>query len=229
LTKFTPFGDVIWSVSGAAAIHHGTISPAGWHAVASASSNDVVVRDLCPDDFPDIPNSHPFFFEVCWMATSGITTGLPDGTYGPTTAVSRQWMAAFLFRLLGPSVYVPPDEPAFPDVPATHPFFDEIQWMAEAGISTGNADGTFGPTTTVSRQAMAAFMYRAAGEPPFVVPVVSMFSDVPVSHPFYEDIHWMALAGVTTGYPDGTFGPAIAVSRQSMAAFVARLRLVIHL
>ena len=48
----------------------------------------------------------------------------------------------------------------FSDVPDTNPFHDDIDWMADAGITGGFGDGTFRPTDAVSRQAMAAFMRR---------------------------------------------------------------------
>lgn len=51
---------------------------------------------------------------------------------------------------------------SFSDVPDTHPFFHEIEWMADAGISEGYADGTFKPNAPVTRQAMSAFMARLA-------------------------------------------------------------------
>jgi hypothetical protein len=50
--------------------------------------------------------------------------------------------------------------PAFDDVPESHPFYEEIQWMNDTGISTGYEDGTFRPGDPVTRQAMSAFMQR---------------------------------------------------------------------
>jgi hypothetical protein len=229
LNKYTPYGDLVWSISGVGAPHHGAIHPEGWHAVGLLGSSTVQVRDLCPEDFTDVPTSHAFFFEICWMATSGVTVGVTEDTYAPTAPVSRQSMAAFLFRLQGNPAFVPPPDPTFSDVPTTHPFYDEIEWMFDEGITEGNADGTYGPTTTVSRQAMSAFMRRAAGNPAVALPPVPTFSDVPSSNPFYGDIEWMARRGVSTGYPDGTYRPTVAVSRQSMAAFMARLRLLLDL
>lgn len=49
------------------------------------------------------------------------------------------------------------------------------------------------------------------------------FSDVPVSHPFYDEIEWVAEAGVANGFPDGTYRPGDPVTRGSMAAFLQRL------
>jgi hypothetical protein len=49
----------------------------------------------------------------------------------------------------------------FNDVNENHPFFDDIEWMADTGISTGYQDGTYRPGDPVTRQAMSAFLHRA--------------------------------------------------------------------
>lgn len=48
----------------------------------------------------------------------------------------------------------------FGDVTPGAVFYRGIEWLAEQGIATGWAYGTFCPRNTVSREAMAAFMYR---------------------------------------------------------------------
>lgn len=53
--------------------------------------------------------------------------------------------------------------PQFSDVPPNHPFADEVEAIADAGITTGFADGTYRPGAPVSRGAMAAFMGRGFG------------------------------------------------------------------
>jgi len=75
---------------------------------------------------------------------------------------------------------------------------------------------------------MSAFMYRLAGEPPFTAPApnATTFADVSATHPFYEEIEWMADEGITNGTPGSpkpTYLPARAVSRQAMGAFMHRL------
>ncbi|MFT4232480.1 MAG: S-layer homology domain-containing protein [Leucobacter sp.] len=52
------------------------------------------------------------------------------------------------------------DARSFTDVPASHRFFADISWLAERGITTGNADGSFAPKRAVTREAMAAFLHR---------------------------------------------------------------------
>ncbi|OWY60953.1 hypothetical protein B7486_66415 [cyanobacterium TDX16] len=48
----------------------------------------------------------------------------------------------------------------FADVPPSHPFFDEIEWMNANDIAGGYNDGSYRPGAPVSRAAMAAFMER---------------------------------------------------------------------
>jgi hypothetical protein len=152
----------------------------------------------------------------------GIAGGYADGTFRPASSITRQAMAAFLYRLAGEPTLTPPPTPTFPDVPSSHPFFHEIEWLASTGVTSGYPDGTYRPTATVTRQSMAAFLYRLAGEPTLTPPPTPTFPDVPSSHPFFHEIEWLASTGVTSGYPDGTYRPTSAVSRQAMSAFLHR-------
>jgi hypothetical protein len=185
---------------------------------ANADDEEEVYRATCRT-FSDVASSHLFFDDVEWMAANGISTGYGDGTYKPTAPVSRGAMAAFMYRLAGEPLGPFPD-PGFSDVDG-HPFFFEISWMADEEIAGGYEDGTFRPGAAVSRGAMSAFMYRLGSEPPGPFPNPG-FSDVPPSHPFYEEIAWMADEEITGGYEDNTFRPATAVSRQAMSAFMRR-------
>ena len=184
--------------------------------------------------FSDVPSSHPFFTEIEALAASGIVTGYTDGTFRPSTDVTRMAMAAFLYRALelpdpfATDPYMPYIPiPSFSDVPLSHPFFTEIEALAASGITTGYEDGTFRPSADVTRMAMAAFLYRALELPdPFAtdpyMPYMPSFSDVPSSHTFFTEIEALAASGITTGYEDGTFRPSANVTRMAMAAFLVR-------
>jgi secreted trypsin-like serine protease len=178
------------------------------------------LADVATPTFVDVRFGHPFLTEIWTLKGEGIVSGYPDGRFRSTAPVSRQAMAAFLHRLAGAPAGPFPD-PGFVDVHADTPFFDEISWMADEGLSTPDADGRFRPSAPVSRAAMAAFLHRLDGAPagPFPDPG---FVDVNRGHPFFTAIAWMADTGITGGYPDGTFRPAAPVRRGPMAAFLAR-------
>ncbi len=176
--------------------------------------------------FIDVLEGAPFYSDVQWLARKKISLGYPEagGTFSfhPVEDVSRQAMAQFLYRTAGSPAFTPPVTPSFTDVPASHPFYLPIEWMKDEGLANGNVDGTYGPMDSISRQAMAAFLYRAAGSPAFTPPAVATFSDVAVGSPFYAEIEWLKFAGIANGNEDGTFGPTDAVTRQAMAAFLHR-------
>jgi hypothetical protein len=66
-----------------------------------------------------------------------------------------------LLLLLPPTVALANHQ--FSDVPTSNPFHDEIEAIANAGITGGFGDGTYRPADAVTRQAMAAFMERGFG------------------------------------------------------------------
>ena len=84
----------------------------------------------------------------------------------PLQPIARDAMAAFLYRAAGSPAYAPPARSPFRDVPTTHPYYREIAWLAERKISTGwtEAEGsrTYRPLQAIARDAMAAFLHRAA-------------------------------------------------------------------
>ena len=173
--------------------------------------------------FVDVGPSHPFATEIGWLVGEGITTGWPDGTFRPGLAVSRQALAAFVYRFTGASAPAC-TQAAFSDVGTSHPFCREIAWLVAEGITTGYEDGTFRPGAAVSRQAMAAFLHRL-GDPDGTAPTctAAAFVDVGAGHPFCREVRWLVTEGIATGYEDGTFRGGAPVSRQAMAAFLYRL------
>ena len=108
------------------------------------------------------------------------------------------------------------------DVKPTDPYHKEITWLADTGISTGWDDGTFRPWEPINRDAMAAFLSRMAGEPTWDAPAASPFVDVTTKTAFYDEITWLADAGISKGWNDKTYRPLDAINRDAMAAFLYR-------
>jgi S-layer homology domain len=73
-------------------------------------------------------------------------------------------MALFLARYRGASLSTPPTIQRFADVPVSASSAAAIEWMYVNGISTGTTQPSglplYKPADPVSRQAMAAFLYR---------------------------------------------------------------------
>jgi len=183
--------------------------------------------------FVDMQPNAPFADAIEWLRTQGISTGSLqlDGTviFDPTGPVRREAMAAFLYRAAGRPDFTAPATSPFLDVSTDSPFYKEIAWAASEGIADGTAvDGgfEFRPAESVTREAMAAFLYRAHGSPAFTPPVTSPFVDVAPSDPFYAEIAWLQARGISDGTDVGNgnreFRPTEPVRREAMAAFLFR-------
>jgi hypothetical protein len=93
------------------------------------------------------------------LADAGITTGCGETTFCPRDPVSRGEMASFLSRALA----LPPSSTDWftDDDGLSHE--DSINRLADAGITTGCGGTRFCPSGLVTRQQMAAFLFRALG------------------------------------------------------------------
>lgn len=179
------------------------------------------------------PRYSAFATEIAWMSTTGISRGwtLSDGStvFRPTATVTRDAMAAFLYRFVGYPAASSTAKP-FTDVnSSSSEFSKEISWLYAEGISTGwrTSNGVeYRPLTTISREAMAAFLYRLAGEPAVTLPSRSPFVDVAASDPFYREITWLAKTGIAEGWTTSVgaeYRPKAAITRDAMAAYLYRL------
>jgi hypothetical protein len=114
----------------------------------------------------------------------------------------------------------------FTDIPVGFWAFDYICSIYQAGITTGCSQDPlrYCPYNAVNRAQMAAFIVRAVeGEPPAnYCSTGSPFSDVDFSFPMCKYIKRLSELGITTGYSDGTYRPALSVNRAQMAAFLVR-------
>ncbi|MFW7415653.1 D-alanyl-D-alanine carboxypeptidase family protein [Demequina sp. SO4-18] len=175
-----------------------------------------------------------FAAEIAWLAESGLSEGWlrSDGLreFRPYSNVSRDAMAAFLYRFAASPAHVPPARSPFVDIlPTSTEFYSEITWAADAGISTGwkvSGGSAYRPFTPITREAMAAFLYRYAGSPRVSLPGSSPFIDVSPTSPFYEAMVWLEATGAANGWQTANgpeFRPRATITRDAMAAFVQRL------
>lgn len=210
------------------------VLPAGQYLIkvtgkhTSVESSSYRIGWYSPDSlFSDVTSSTPHALDINWLYSEGISAGWETETgieYRPYSEVARCDMAAFLYRLAGSPKYTPSSSEwsRFPDVNASTPHAREILWLASVGVTSGYPDGSFKPFATVTRCDMAAFLHRLAGGTPATGS--DSFSDVNSSTPHAEDILWLSDAGVSTGFPDGSFKPYATVVRCDMAAFLHRMQ-----
>jgi len=114
---------------------------------------------------------------------------------------------------------------AFSDVrDPQHPYYRAIYWAADAGITKGYSDGTFGIDKACTRSEAVMFLWRLAGKPAPKNAASSPFKDVQKSHAHYKAILWAAQKGITKGYDDGTFGINKTCTRGQIMTFIWRFK-----
>jgi peptidoglycan/xylan/chitin deacetylase (PgdA/CDA1 family) len=185
--------------------------------------------------FADVSTTQQFYKEMSWLKFKEISTGWTEAngtvTYRPLQSINRDAMAAFLYRAAGQPAFTPPAVSPFADVSTGQQFYKEMAWLKAQEISTGwtepNGTVTYRPLQAISRDAMAAFLYRAAGKPAFAAPAVSPFADVSTGQQFYLEMAWLAKAGISTGWTEAngtvTYRPFQSINRDAMAAFLYRM------
>lgn len=114
--------------------------------------------------FSDVPAGDPHAAAIEDLSSRGITNGFPDGSFGPTQAVTRQQFAKMIVYALGlPATTA--DVCRFSDVALSRGddlYPDHFVAVAAAnGITRGYADGTFGPYNAIERVHAVTMLIRA--------------------------------------------------------------------
>ncbi|OCS84347.1 S-layer homology domain-containing protein [Caryophanon latum] len=112
----------------------------------------------------------------------------------------------------------------FDDVPAEHPYHDEIGAIQQMGIITGFENNTFEPEAFIQRKHIAAMIMRAEAD----VQLVSSppnFADVPFGHLYYQDIMGLYRSDIVAGkIIDGAvyFEPDAHITRAQLAKILVK-------
>jgi uncharacterized protein YkwD len=189
-------------------------------------------RPACPDNgaildagFLDVTGASQLRAVNC-LAWWRVTGGTTSTTYSPAALVRRDQMASFIARAIERSGGTLPD-PArhhFADVSEGSPHASAINRLAQAGVIGGYADGTFGPSRTVTRAQMARFLaqgFEARTGQALPTSGTQWFRDTEGSA-LEGDINRIAEAGWAGGYGNGEYRPGAGVRRDHMAYFVTR-------
>ncbi|MDQ1426364.1 MAG: hypothetical protein QOD72_3862, partial [Acidimicrobiaceae bacterium] len=196
----------------------------------SAGAAARATNDSCPSGrvpaagFTDVSPDDVHHDAVDCMVWWHVANGTGPHTYNPSGQVSRGQMASFIARMIDATTKILPAATSdhFPDDNGSS-HEANINRLAEAGIVSGRADGTYGPSDPVTRAQMATFLVHAYE---FVGPALmssgDSFSDDD-GNAHEANINKAAEAGFAAGRADGTYGPNDVVTRDQMASFLARV------
>lgn len=110
--------------------------------------------------FSDVNTGNWYYSAVEYVAKKGIMTGISASSFGPNLDTTRGMIVTILYRLENQPMGT--EAAAFSDVRAGQYYADAIAWANANGIVTGYGNGLFGPNDAITREQMAAILYRYA-------------------------------------------------------------------
>ncbi|MEI3082744.1 MAG: S-layer homology domain-containing protein [Oscillospiraceae bacterium] len=110
--------------------------------------------------FADVSGSDWFYNDVRYVYEKGIMDGTGADRFSPNAPLTRAMIVTILYRMAGsPAMSGVSD---FKDVDSNKWFAKAVAWAAANGIVNGYGSGLFGPNDPVTREQLAAILYRYA-------------------------------------------------------------------
>ena len=173
--------------------------------------------------FFDVEPSAWYAEAVRFVVEQGIMQGIGGGLFDPSGVMNRSMLVTMLHRLAG--------EPgggtaSFTDVSAGIWYSDAVAWAASAELTGGYGDGRFGPTDAVTREQVAALLFRYAQLQKLELAAdqsVPDFSDTAsVSGWAKEAMDWAVRTGLLSGKNGGILDPLGTATRAEVVAILMR-------
>ena len=170
--------------------------------------------------FTDVTSGDWFYDAVAYVYDKGMMEGTTDTTFAPAMNLTRSMIAQVLYNLEErPEA---PGAAGFPDVAAGAWYADAVNWAAARGIVKGYDTGAFGPEDSVTREQLAAILYRYAQAKGYDTTqggmAVREFSDsASISDWAQEAMAWAVNAQVLSGKGNGVLDPQGTATRAEVA------------
>lgn len=174
-------------------------------------------------DFSDVPADAWYREAVDYVSDNGLMAGTGNGQFSPNATMSRAMLVAVLYRMDGTPAAS--GNGGFSDVPANAYYTAAVAWAAENQIVSGTGNGNFSPNTLISRQQLAAILYRYAAYKNYDTSAstdISRFADAASVSGYAKDAMRGAVgAGIISG-SDGRLMPSGSATRAQAAAMLMR-------
>ena len=174
--------------------------------------------------FADVPSGSWYYDDVAYVYDTGLMTGLTATTFGPNLSTTRGMIVTILWRM--------ENEPAarhgcpFADVRRGSYYEQAIAWASENGIVTGFDSSTFAPDRAITREQLAAILFRFAAyrgmDAVTLRENLSSFQDqAAISAYAVSALNWAVGEGLMQGTGD-KLEPTGSATRAQVAAMLRR-------
>ena len=176
-----------------------------------------------PTDLPftDVQAGVWYADAVKYVFEQGLMSGISAQQFGPDSTVTRGQVVTILWRLAGsPTV----SGKTFTDVSASVWYADAVAWASTNGVVSGYESGLFGPEDQVTREQLAAILYRYAlisGKDTEKTADLSGYTDsVTISTWAPQALKWAVGSGLISGTGANTLSPRGTATRAQIAVIL---------
>ena len=183
-----------------------------------------------PDEepFTDVADGAWYAEAVQYVYENGMMNGVSATSFGPDMTTNRAMVVTILYRLAG-SPDLSDENLGYPfaDVDASSWYGDAVYWARLNGITNGTSNTTFGPNGAITREQMAAILYRYASFMGYDVTVdnaaLNTYADASqISSYAVTAMQWANETGLITGRSETTLAPQGTATRAEVATILMR-------
>ena len=184
----------------------------------------VVMRDAALP-FTDVADTAWYADAVQYVYENGLMTGVSESEFAPDGTATRGQIVTILWRLAGSPVvnyamrYADMDEGAW--------YGEAVRWAASTGVVTGYSESSFGPNDAITREQLAAILYRyvkTQGQGFTGMWYFPLRYDDAASISSWADeaMHWCVMKGLLNGTSETALSPRATATRAQLAAILQR-------
>ena len=175
--------------------------------------------DDCPSRaFEDLSTTAWYHEAVDYVLLCDIMNGYGNGLFGPDDDLSRAQLCQILYNREGrPAVT---GGSPFTDVAGTEWYADAVLWAAGEDIVGGYGNGFFGPEDPITREQLAAILWRYAGSPASGHTLTGYTDTDEISSWAMEAVRWANGNGILNGDGSGHLMPKGNASRAQVAQMI---------
>ena len=173
--------------------------------------------------FTDVKENDWFYDSVKYAYENDLMKGISNTEFAPDSDVTRAMFVTVIYRM--------ENEPqtgkcAFTDVESGSYYENAVAWTNENGIVSGISEDCFAPNEPITREQMAAIIYRYAAFKGYDITTSSntSYTDNDNISDYAKDaVIWAAEKYVMTGNTDGSFAPKANTTRAQTASVFMRM------
>ena len=183
------------------------------------------IEDETPKaNFTDVAADAWYADAVQYVYENGLMSGTSETTFSPDLTTTRGMIVTILYRMENEPTVT--STTAFTDVASDQYYANAVAWAAQNGIVSGTTATTFAPNAAITREQMAAILYRYAQFKGYDVSVkadLSVYTDAAQIGSYATDaMAWANGAQLITGTSATTLTPAGNATRAQVAAILMR-------